>query len=210
MNTDIGVWQDEAARAFKWLVDFYKQSQALLDDAQAMFEEESWQVRIGGGWGGAAMSNWSLNNWPFIYLKSLATAPSDVDWDAAPGRAAFFGILFHGAQGPHRSGPRFFGARAQWSDPKVDCSHWMLYGALDGIDEPRKRFTISGSPIRCARPPVDRKEYRGLTEVRSFDVPLGAIRSADALKVAVRAIMSLYQGNEPESLTLLERDLRVQ
>jgi hypothetical protein len=193
-------WQDEAAKAFTWLDQTYQQAQALLDDSQALFDRGNWEVKWGSGWGGAAMSNWNLADWPFIFLKSFAVRPREQGWEAGES-AGFFGIIFY--DGDRKAGPQCFGATGRWTDMNVNCDHWMLYEAIGGNRPARKFVTSSTGGIRVSRPKPDATRYKGFDELKWFEVPLASLDSPERLEVVVEATKRLYEGRDEVVLTSL-------
>ncbi len=75
MSDDVIRWQSDAQHCFGWLSKMYDQAQVLWSDAEAMFQEEGWDIQVGSGFGGIAMSSSDLSNWPFAYFKAKTMKP---------------------------------------------------------------------------------------------------------------------------------------
>lgn len=187
MSDDVLRWQRDARAAFDWLASMYGQAQTLWNDAERYFQEAHWAPSAWGGWGGIAMSQSDMTEWPFFYLKALTAVPKDADVDY-PCTLPVFGISFY--DGIH-VGPIVYAGSSRWTK-EPSRGHWAAYYALsrDG-----NRFRHEGGvddPVKKALPnDLGKKKYPGIVEMQWIEVPLGAISKADQLKALVAAAIAM-------------------
>jgi hypothetical protein len=202
MDSSVAAWQDDARRAFVFIGALYEQAQTLWEDAQGFFEEDHWETECGAGSGGLAMSMSNLRDWPFAYLKVLgAFQPNQEEKDE--GTAALFGVLFHDTK---RVGPQCIAGTFAWSNWKANCDHWIILAALGGDVPPSYvgAFDVGPGPIHCSKPTAKGKKLRpGVEEIRWFEIPLGALNSAERLRDVVSAAQALVQGDDSKALVVL-------
>lgn len=199
MNIDVLRWQEDAKNAFAWVASMYDQAQTLWEDAERYFAEANWTPKSSGGLGGAAMAQFDLSQWPFIYLKALVAVPQDED-ETTAGLLPMFGLLFHDEA---RVGPVVFAGTVRWSG-KAAGDHWALYAALTGYKDRFHSVPGGGGPIRATRPtPAGSKRFPGVEEVRWLEIPLGAIATPKSLKSIVAAAIEMAQGNDADMLALV-------
>ena len=207
LNTKVAACQHDARRAFEWFADLYEQAGLMLDDAEAFLKEDGWQLPTTSGWGGTANAYQKLRDWPFTYLRAVATLPPHTDAASDSGKAGFVGILFHDGK---REGPVVFGATVTWNRTEKKLDHWLFYSMLGGASEPHGDQYFAECFDRVGTGPVfearltakGRKRFAGVDDARWFELPLASIDSADKLRKAVTVVEGLVLGDEAKVVEL--------
>ena len=140
-----------------------------------------------------------------MYLKVFAGIAPDISASAERGRIALFGILFFDKG---RKGPQCVGACVSWGREGTVRDHWVLLSALGCSGQEQNAFKRTPGPVSVAKPVKRaRDKWSGVDSVEWFEVPLGAISSADVPAEVVRATQALVEQDDEPAKKLVLRSL---
>lgn len=191
MNDDIRRWQHDAKAAFDWLAEMYEQAQQLWTDAEAYFKDAGWAAAAWGGYGGVAMSQSDMKEWPFFYLKAMTATRAGLEV-TYPCSLPIFGISFYDGI---TEGPMVFAGCSRWANAPTQ-GHWVAYYART-LEKARFERRDLDDPIRnVVATAAGRAKYPGIIDLRWFDVPLAWISDAARLKQLVHAAGVMASGDD--------------